>query len=84
MRINAVLYDDLIRRMDSVAREEGISRSRLIREATERYLDDRERRKAEELRRKKIAKAVKIQDGLRARSGGWNGAAEIRKWRNLR
>ena len=84
MRINAVLYDDLIRRMDSAAREEGISRSRLIREATERYLTAHESRKAEELRRKKVANAVKIQDELRARGGDWDGAAEIRKWRDRR
>jgi len=82
VRINAVLYDDLIRRMDSAAREEGISRSRLIREATERYLAEHERRKAEEMKRKKAAKAVKIQDELRAKGGDWAGAAEIRKWRD--
>ncbi len=32
----------------------------------------------------KISYAVKVQDRLRKKSKGWNGVAEIRKWREAR
>jgi hypothetical protein len=34
--------------------------------------------------RSKIEKAISIQDRLREKSKGWNGAKEIRKWRDSR
>lgn len=34
--------------------------------------------------RSKIEKAISIQDRLREKSKGWNGAKEIKKWRELR
>ena len=34
--------------------------------------------------RSKIEKAISIQDRLRKKSEGWNGAKEIRKWRESR
>ena len=38
-----------------------------------------------ELRREdKIADAIKIQDDLRKRIKNWDGASEIRKWREKR
>ncbi len=32
----------------------------------------------------KIVRAIKVQDKLREKSKEWNGALEIRKWRNKR
>ena len=32
----------------------------------------------------KLKEAILIQDKLREKSKGWDGAAEIRKWRDLR
>ena len=38
-----------------------------------------------ELRREdKVANAVKIQDGIRKKTKNWDGASEIRKWREKR
>jgi hypothetical protein len=34
--------------------------------------------------RSRIEKAISIQDRLREKSKGWNGAKEIRKWRESR
>jgi hypothetical protein len=34
--------------------------------------------------RSRIEKAISIQDRLRKKSKGWNGAKEIRKWRDSR
>ncbi len=81
MRINAVLTDDLLKAIDQAAREQGKSRSRFIREASEKYIAEYERVKEEERRKKAFAKAIEVQDGLRKKSGKWDGAAEVRKWR---
>jgi len=81
MRINAVLTDDLIKKIDAVAKDQRKSRSRFIREASERYIAEYERAKEEEMRIKKFENAVRIQDRLRKKGGAWDGVKEIRKWR---
>jgi len=81
MRINAVLTDDLIKKIDAVAKDQRKSRSRFIREASERYIAEYERAKEEEMRIKKFENAVRIQDRLRKKGRTWDGVAEIRKWR---
>lgn len=81
MRINAVLTDDLLKRIDKVAREQKKSRSRFIREAAERYITEHERVKEEEKRKEALTRAMRDQDKLRQKSGKWDGAGEIRKWR---
>ena len=82
MRVNTVLYRELIDKIDAAAREQGLSRSGFIREASERYLTELERKKAEEMKRKKRDRAVKLQDELRAKGGDWNGAGEVRRGRD--
>lgn len=84
MRINAVLTDDLLKQIDKTAGEMGKSRSLFIREATERYLAEIEFEKEKRARQKKRAAAVHVQDRLREKAGTWDGAAEIRKWRDKR
>jgi len=81
MRINAVLTDDLLKRIDEAASEQKKSRSRFIREATEKYVAEHERKKEEEKRKEAFARAAKVQDKLRKKAGEWDGAREIRKWR---
>lgn len=81
MRINAVLTDDLVKKIDAVAKEQKKSRSKFIREASERYIAEYKREKEEEMRMKKFASAARIQDRLRKKGGAWDGVAEIRKWR---
>ncbi len=41
-------------------------------------------KKADETKRKKRDRAVKLQDELRAKGGVWNGAAEVRRRRLAR
>lgn len=81
MRINTVLTDDLIKKINETAKEQNKSRSKFIREAAEHYILEYEKKKEEELRKKKLEGAVRIQDKLRKKSAKWNGVAEIRKWR---
>ena len=81
MRINASLSDDLLKKIDEVAREQNKNRSRFIREATEKYIAEHERKKEEEKRKGAFAQAIRLQDQLRKKAGKWDGAGEIRKWR---
>jgi metal-responsive CopG/Arc/MetJ family transcriptional regulator len=81
MRINASLTDDLLKKIDQAASEQNKSRSRFIREATEKYIAEHERKKDEEKRKEAFAQAIRLQDKLRKRGGSWDGAGEIRKWR---
>ena len=81
MRINASLTDDLLKKIDEAASEQNKSRSRFIREATEKYIAEHERMKEEEKRKEAFAQAIRLQDKLRKRGGNWDGAGEIRNWR---
>ena len=81
MRINAILGDELLKKIDQTAKEMKKSRSLFIREATEQYLRDCEAKKLEEERRRKFEAAVRVQDKLREKTGKWDGVGEIRKWR---
>jgi len=81
MRINSVLTEDLLKRIDEAAGEQKKSRSRFIREATEKYISEHERKKEEQRRKEALSRAVEVQDRLRKKSGKWDGAGEIRKWR---
>jgi metal-responsive CopG/Arc/MetJ family transcriptional regulator len=40
--INMTIPDELVRRMDEVAKAEGRTRSELVREATRRYIEERQ------------------------------------------
>ena len=81
MRINAVLDDELLGKIDKTAQAMNKSRSLFIREATERYISEIEAQKAEEERKRKFEAAVRRQDDLREKAGEWDGIAEIRKGR---
>jgi metal-responsive CopG/Arc/MetJ family transcriptional regulator len=81
VRINASLTDDLLKKIDDAASEQNKSRSRFIREAAEKYIAEHERKKEEEKREEAFAQAIRLQDKLRKKSGIWDGAGEIRKWR---
>jgi len=83
-RINAILDDDLLNKLDQAAEDMKKSRSFLIREASERYLREYEVKKAEEERIRKFEAAARLQDDLREKGGEWNGVAEIRKARDER
>jgi metal-responsive CopG/Arc/MetJ family transcriptional regulator len=82
MRINTIVDDDLLNKLDQAAKEMKISRSFLIRAASERYLREYEVKKAEEERKRKFEAAARLQDGLRDKGGEWDGVGEIRKARD--
>ena len=81
VRINTVFQEDLIEKIDRIAKEEGKSRSRILREAANKLIKDYQRQRSEEIRMKKVRQAITIQDRLRKKSGKWDSVAELRKWR---
>ncbi len=81
IRINAIFPENMLKELDSIARERKESRSMLLREAAERLIKEYIREKEERRRKERIKKAINTQDRLREKSGKWNGVSELRKWR---
>ena len=84
VRINTVFQEDILEEIDSIAKEEGKSRSALLREAAKKLIREYQQMKAEENRREKIKRAIDVQNSLRKKSGRWDAVAELRKWRESR
>ena len=84
VRINAILPEETIKKIDTIAKEEKKSRSKLLREAAEKLIKEYERIKTEKIRKERLMNSIKIQDKLRKKAGKWDGASEVRKWRELR
>lgn len=83
VRINAILPEDTLIKIDAIAKEKKKSRSSFLREAAEKLIDEYQRQEAEEKKRERIMRAIEIQDKLKKKSGMWNGVSEVRKWREL-
>lgn len=81
VRINTILPEDTIKKLDNIAKALKKSRSKILREAADKIIEEYETLKAEQIKRVKIKQAIKIQDKLREKSGRWNGISEVRKWR---
>ena len=84
VRINMVFQEDILEEIDSIAKEEGKSRSALLREAAKKLIREYQQMKAEENRREKIKRAIEVQNRLRKKSGRWDAVAELRKGRESR
>lgn len=84
VRINAVFPEETLKKIDAIAKEKNESRSGFLREAAEKSIEEYQKMKAEELRKKRIIHSMKIQDKLRKKSAQWDGVSEIRKWREFR
>lgn len=84
VRINAVLPEALIEKLDKIARDLKKSRSMLLREATKKLIEEYQQSLEEAQRKKKIKRAISAQNRLRKKSGQWDGVAEVRKWRETK
>jgi metal-responsive CopG/Arc/MetJ family transcriptional regulator len=84
MRINAILPDEIIVKLDAIGEEEKKSRSRLLREAAENFIGERRRSVLEKEKRERIGYAIATQDRLKKKSGKWDGVSEVRKWRDMK
>jgi metal-responsive CopG/Arc/MetJ family transcriptional regulator len=83
MRINTIFPEEILEKLDHIAREEKKSRSMLLREAAEKLIHDYQRILEEGKRKRRVKLAIDTQDRLRKKSGRWDGVSEIRKWREM-
>lgn len=84
MRINAILPEETVNRLDDISKKEKKSRSNILREAAEKYIKEHEEIEAERIRKEQLYSAIQTQDMLREKSERWDGVGEVRKWRELR
>ena len=80
-RVNVVLPDDLLEQIDAVAKEEGVNRSRFLRNAVLVYFEQKELERKKAQRRQDIQRAMSIQDQLRRESHPWDAISELRHQR---
>lgn len=83
VRINAIFPEDMLEKLDSIAKEEKKSRSMLLRKAAEKLIEEHQGCLEEKHRKARIKHAITTQDRLRKKSGKWNGVSEVRKWREM-
>jgi len=78
VKINVSIPKDVLEELDRAARESHTSRSAFLAQAVKNYLEKLE----EERKREKRRKAAAEIDRLREKFGGWDGTAEVLKWRD--
>lgn len=86
-KINITLPHDYLKKLDDFLKEEKLSRSSFIREATEHYMDEIKVKKELERRRSEIEKAITLQDEFREKHGkniDWDPVKLIREMRDSR
>ena len=84
VRINAILSEDTLGKIDTIIKEKKKSRSSFLREAAERLIEEYQLLKEAEVLKERRKRAIEVQDRLRKKAGKWDGVSEIRKWREMR
>jgi len=84
VKINITLPEDELDRIDEFVKTQGMTRSRMILEALQFYIERAKQIEADRMKRLSMQKASKNIRKLREKSGKWDGVAEIRKWRDAR
>ena len=82
LKINITLPEEELDTIDKFVKTRGTTRSGLILEALQLYIQKAEQEEAERKRRLPIKKAASNIRKLREKSGKWDGVAEIRNWRD--
>jgi len=78
-KINISIREEVLDELDKAAGEAGTSRSAFIAQAVEHFLQEKEKERIKEKRRK----AAEGIDKLREKLGDWDATGEILKWRQL-
>ena len=84
VRINAILSEDTLGKIDTIIKEKKKSRSSFLREAAERLIEEYQLLKEAAVLKERRKRAIEAQDRLRKKAGKWDGVSEIRKWREMR
>jgi len=83
-RVNIMLPDDLLKRIDQVAQQEGVSRSKLLRLAFVAYCQQREATYEYQRKQAAIEHGMTLQDSLRKKSLPWDSLKILRAERQAR
>ena len=83
VRINAIFPEDMLQKLDDIAKDKKKSRSMLLREAIEKLIEEHQRQLEKNRRKTLIKHAIDVQDRLRRKSCKWDGVSEIREWREM-
>jgi len=83
-RVNIMLPDDLLLRIDQAAEQEGLNRSKLIRLAFMAYCEQREAAYNHQRRQADIEHGMALQDSLRSEVPGWDTLKVLREERAAR
>jgi hypothetical protein len=83
-KINISLSKDILDEMDSVGREENLTRSELLRRAFITYREVLALRREEDKKRLAISEAIKIQDEIRSILGEADLTKDLSAWREKR
>lgn len=83
VRINTIFPEDIIEKLDDIAKGQKKSRSMLLREAAGKLIEEYQRKIEEARRKERIRHAIDIQNRLRKKSGKWDGVSELRRWREM-
>ena len=83
-RVNVFMSDELLKAVDSEAKQEGTNRSALLQKAAEAYLLQARQQREEAERRRKMQDACKRMDELAAKLGDWDPVSIIRQFRDTR
>ncbi len=77
-KVNVSFPQDILQELDRAARESHTSRSAFLARAVKHYLEEKD----EEQKRRECKEAAEAIDRFREEYGGWDGTAEVLKWRD--
>jgi len=81
VKINITIAPEELERVDAFVQKRGATRSRVIQQALDLFMQEKETEDREKERRKAAANAASEIRELAGRSADWDAAAEIRKRR---
>jgi len=81
VKINITIAPEELERVDAFVQKRGATRSRVIQQALDLFMEEKETEDREKERKKAAVQAASEIRELAGKSADWNGAAEIRKRR---
>lgn len=83
-RINVFLKEDLLKAVDTEAKQAETNRSALIQTALAQYLETQRRAREEVEAQRRMDEACKKMDAIAQKLGAWDPVSIIRKFRDAR
>ncbi len=81
VKINITIAPDELEKVDAFVQRMGATRSRVIQQALDHFMEEKETEDREKERRRAAAKAAAEIRELAGRAANWNGGADTRKRR---